>query len=143
MKIRLITLLTAVVVLSGCAGLNEDLFTSEEAPLGASEQDQIKIQTRLNNLNFTISQIAEQGTCNMDAQCRTIAVGSRPCGGARSYYAYSTMDSDTGLLMSKVNEYNRLERSLVSASTEVSNCRILPDPGAQCIASRCSLRPIQ
>lgn len=129
------------LMLTACAGLDEELLMMEDDALSMNETDQIKIQSRLDTLNMNISQMAEQGNCTSDVQCRTVAVGTRPCGGPKTYYAYSTENPDASLLMSRVSEYNRLEKQLLTANRPISDCRIINDPGAQCLANRCVLRP--
>ena len=32
--------------------------------------------------------------CSSDSQCRTVAVGAKPCGGPAGYWAWSTQDTD-------------------------------------------------
>lgn len=141
MRVKLLMAAVLSLLLTACAGMDEELQMIEEEALAMNETDQIKIQSRLDTLNMNISQMAEQGSCTADVQCRTVGVGSRPCGGAKTYYAYSTENPDASLLMTRVSEYDKLEKRLIKADRPITDCRIINDPGAQCLANRCVLRP--
>lgn len=77
--------------------------------------------------------------CSSNAQCRTLPVGARACGGPDAYLAYSTQQADAGRLQA-LAERSRSERKAESErSGEMSVCRHVTDPGAVCVAGTCRL----
>lgn len=77
--------------------------------------------------------------CSSNAQCRSVAVGHKACGGPDSYLAWSTAVSDETRLARLVAAHADARRREDAASGRVSNCAMLLDPGAHCEAQRCVL----
>ena len=83
--------------------------------------------------------LAEIGdaTCDADAQCRTVAVGHKSCGGPESYLPWSTRVSNEARLRTLVAEFaaarhvHGLERRSVAEGKRVDH------GGARCEAGRC------
>lgn len=86
---------------------------------------------------------AERGaaSCDSDAQCRTIGVGAKACGGPERYLAWSSKDGDGSRLKALVEQHAALRRQEDAASGMMSTCNLIPDPGATCQAGQCVLRP--
>jgi len=78
--------------------------------------------------------------CSSDAQCRTIGVGAKACGGPQAYLAWSTARTDEGALRAAAEEQASARRDDLARSGMVSTCSIVPDPGAVCSAGTCRLR---
>lgn len=135
MKSRLLLVTAMALFLNACAGLEETATEETSSP----EQNTLKMQDRMNDLHLNIVRMAEQGSCTDHSQCRTVAVGSKPCGGARYYYPYSTMDTAVSQLFDSVADYNRMDKKRTPSEQEASDCRLINDPGAQCSAGRCML----
>jgi len=77
--------------------------------------------------------------CSSDAQCRTLPIGEKACGGPASWLAWSTSQGREGPLQAWSAELAQLQRQRQARSGMVSDCRYLPDPGARCVAQRCVL----
>lgn len=78
--------------------------------------------------------------CTTSAQCRTLPLGSRPCGGPERYLAWSSARSD-GARLAALAERDAAERRAANEKSGLaSTCEFRPDPGAQCVAGRCVLR---
>ncbi len=77
--------------------------------------------------------------CSSDAQCHTLAIGHKSCGGPESYLAWSSANASQGELQALAERYQQERRSADAASGMVSNCRFMPDPGAVCRAGTCQL----
>ncbi len=77
--------------------------------------------------------------CSSSAQCRTLGLGSKPCGGPAGWTAWSSSVSDGEQLKVWAQDLAKRQRSRAQADGVVSTCSILPDPGAVCIANRCVL----
>lgn len=85
---------------------------------------------------------AERGAarCDGDAQCHTIGVGSKACGGPERYLAWSSKDGDGSRLKALVQQHAALRRQEDAASGMMSTCNLMLDPGATCQAGQCVLR---
>lgn len=73
--------------------------------------------------------------CSSHAQCRSLAMGSRPCGGAEFYLPYSTLRSNPARLEELAAVHRAERKAAHAASGRMGTCRVLPDPGVQCAPS--------
>ena len=78
--------------------------------------------------------------CDSDAQCHTIGVGAKACGGPEGYLAWSSKQDDGTRLRALVAEHAAARGAEDRKSGMMSTCSVVPDPGAQCTAGRCVLR---
>lgn len=78
--------------------------------------------------------------CDGDAQCRTLAVGEKACGGPAQYLAWSGPAARGRKLEAWAAELATLQRQRAAAGGLMSNCQYMPDPGAACVRQRCVLR---
>ena len=78
--------------------------------------------------------------CESDAQCRTLALGAKACGGPQAWLAWSTSTSRETELHALAEELAALQRQRLTQSGMVSNCRYIADPGAMCQSQKCVLR---
>ena len=79
-------------------------------------------------------------SCTSDAQCRTLAIGEKACGGPQSWLAWSAASTAAAPLQAWASELAALARHRNQISGRVSNCQYNADPGAVCEAGRCVLR---
>ncbi|NDP38823.1 MAG: hypothetical protein GZ093_08730 [Rhodoferax sp.] len=79
--------------------------------------------------------------CSTDAQCRTLPLGEKACGGPVSWLPWSAAMSQAVQLNAWAEQLAALQRQRHARSGVMSNCQYLPDPGAMCQAQRCVLRP--
>ena len=131
-----IMLIVFVGLVSACSGMEAERYIE----LDSEEMDVIKMEEKLSNLHFEITSLAERGRCDENNQCQTIAVGIKPCGGPRYFYAYSISSFDAGSVVDRVSEYNRLDSKLNNKRQDISECYVISDPGAQCFAGKCMTR---
>jgi hypothetical protein len=78
-------------------------------------------------------------SCSSDAECHTLAIGHRACGGPESYLAWSSASTPQAELQALGERYQQERRAADAASGMMSTCRFLPDPGAVCRAGTCQL----
>lgn len=83
---------------------------------------------------------AGSAACQADADCQTIAVGSKACGGPLSYMAYSTRGGQEAAIQRAAQALKDTQAADNQASGRISDCMAVRDPGAQCVANRCQLR---
>ena len=81
-----------------------------------------------------------EAACSSDAQCRTLPVGEKACGGPQGWLAWSVASPQAGALPGWADELAALARQRNRRSGLASNCQYLPDPGAVCQRQRCVLR---
>ena len=80
--------------------------------------------------------VGEAG-CSSDAQCRTLPIGEKACGGPERWMAWSTTSPKADQLPAWAAELATLARQRNQRSGMVSNCQYLPDPGTVCRAQHC------
>ena len=80
--------------------------------------------------------VGEAG-CSSDAQCRSLPIGEKACGGPERWMAWSATSPKADLLPGWAAELATLARQRNQRSGMVSNCQYLPDPGAVCRARHC------
>jgi len=81
-----------------------------------------------------------EARCSSHAQCRTLAIGEKACGGPASWLAWSSTQGRADRLQAWSAELATLQRERQARSGMASNCQYIPDPGAVCQAQRCVLR---
>lgn len=86
-----------------------------------------------------IKGLVGNASCTEDAQCRTLALGAKACGGPESYLAWSSAQVKETELRALGEAYKEERRAANSASGMMSDCRFLVDPGAMCKAGTCQL----
>jgi hypothetical protein len=92
----------------------------------ASADVPLDSQPSLQNIRALIGDAA----CDDDAQCRTIAVGTKACGGPEYYLAWSTKRTDPIALINAAN--GTVVPHGARHSQLRSNCMVVTDPGAFC-----------
>jgi len=70
--------------------------------------------------------------CETDAQCGTIGVGAKACGGPSSYLAWSRLHTDAAALQAAAQQEEAAQRKAMQARGEMSTCSVVTDPGAWC-----------
>ena len=71
--------------------------------------------------------------CDTDAQCRTLGVGSKACGGPEGYVAWSSKVNGKGTRLSELAAAHSNARQAENERSGLrSNCSVTPDPGAVC-----------
>ncbi len=71
------------------------------------------------------------------AFCRTIAFGSKPCGGPWRYLVYSAEATDPEALGAKVAEYNRLQDRINREKGIMSDCSLAIKPTVELRDNTC------
>jgi hypothetical protein len=80
----------------------------------------------------TVQALIGDAVCESDAQCDTIAVGAKACGGPEAYLPWSSLRTDATALQAAAAREAAAARGAVSARGMVSNCAMVVDPGAYC-----------
>lgn len=86
-----------------------------------------------------IKQLIGTAACTSTADCCTVAIGARACGGPEYYLPWSTMATDGAALNRLAETHSAQRRAAIKASGEQSTCSIPRDPGAICVSGQCRL----
>ena len=109
---------------------------SPGAPATALQADLRAEAALLARINVEIG----DARCTSDAQCRTLPIGEKACGGPEYWLAWSTTTGRADLLQRRAEELAALQRQRNERSGIQSTCQYSADPGAICQAQRCVLR---
>lgn len=106
---------------------------SKETTLMPTDDDQ-----KLEQLSKEIQEFAKNKTCAGGDDCKTMAMGSKACGGPRSYIIYALSKTDEKQLSEKVKQYTDLEKELNIKYNRVSDCSLLIPPTVDCLNGVCA-----
>lgn len=104
----------------------------DDASVGFEED-----KKELISLQKTIEDLADASVCNETTECKFIAFGSKPCGGAWSYLIYST-SINVEELESMVADYNQKQADFNTKYGVISDCSaVMPPTGMKCENNTC------
>jgi hypothetical protein len=111
------------------------LFIScaKEVTLTPTDEDQQLVQLAKN-----IEEFAKNKACTGGDNCRSMAMGSKACGGPTSYIIYSLSKTDEKLLAEKVKQYTDLEKEINIKYNRISDCSFLIPPTVDCLNGVCA-----
>jgi hypothetical protein len=89
------------------------------------------------NLKQQIDAAIGDAACDSAAQCKTMALGHKACGGPEGYVAYSTKGGNADAIVRLGAAYEAESRSQTIKSGMMSTCSVQLDPGATCSAGHC------
>ncbi len=96
--------------------------------------------TKASALRAELAAEIGDAACDSDAQCRTVAVGHKACGGPAGYLAWSSKRSNETKLKDLARRQGEAEKAENEGKGLMSNCAVVVDPGAVCKVARCELR---
>ena len=79
--------------------------------------------------------------CDAPAQCRTVGLGHKACGGPESYAAFSTKGGNEEKIKMLALQYAEARKREDEAAGRMSTGMATRDPGATCSAQRCVTGP--
>jgi len=122
MKKMLFTLTTIVLILSLTWGCSDDRL----------EPMQNADQAGLDNLYSDIQKTANQFACENAGEWKFTAIGSKACGGASGYIAYSVKIDESSFLK-KVEQFTKLQADYNKKWGVFSDCALVIQPkGVTC-----------
>ena len=105
---------------AGCSQLSAQVTATGDTALPAASQLRRQLVAAIGDAR-----------CNDDAQCHSLGVGSKDCGGPLVYLAWSSLASQSDQLQALALKLGVAERK--AGTGMVSNCAVLLDPGARCL----------
>lgn len=134
---RLLGAILLTVAGTACSGVSKNEPVASEAPVTAPQPQPVASTVPAPTLMQQITAEVGSARCDSTAQCKTLAIGSKACGGPERYIAYSTKQSDATRLTRLASEDAAAKKAQNARSGMVSNCAMAMDPGATCSAGRC------
>ena len=141
----LLAALVALAACSGVAGNAEAPAPKGDTPAPTAPAMPVKLAAPVKPaapVSSTLRQqiVAEIGnaSCGTSAQCRTLPVGSRACGGPEGYLAYSTKTGDAAKMQRMAAQESAARKEQDRQTGGMSTCQMMMDPGATCQAGRCT-----
>ena len=92
-------------------------------------------------LHAQVQQLIGRAACDSDAQCRTLPLGVRACGGPETYVAWSVLGTDQAALQRAGERYGQWQAQQQARSGTMSICMVETDPGAVCSRSATTAQP--
>jgi hypothetical protein len=120
-----------------CLGLG--LLASISVSISGAETPQ-KVDKRIAQrarLNDEVLRLSQPLKCSSDADCASLPMGSKPCGGPWKYVLYSKKNSKVPALKKKLSEYNKLDQKINEAQQVMSDCSMALEPNLKCEKSMC------
>ena len=98
-------------------------------------------QQRITRLEREARALARAEGCQGAGDCRTAPVGSRPCGGPRTYVVYCARTTDSAALYRKLDELARAERANNEKQGLMSTCEFRMPPAVTTSGGSCHAAP--
>lgn len=119
------------------AGPPRERDESRDGPSpGSAERERMD---ELARLEARVRVLAVTDGCTVAAQCATIAIGAKPCGGPRGYLAYCAAATDRTALRRAADALRTAEERYNRRNQISGTCDVTPDPGASMQGGRCAL----
>jgi len=130
--------LPLLLVLAAVACAAPASRAGDSAGSGAARLDDT---VRITRLEREARALVSTTGCESASSCRTAPLGSRGCGGPRSYVVYCPATTDTAALLRKLGELERAEREYNEREGVMSTCEMRLPPGVMveggsCVAAR-------
>lgn len=130
-----LVLASASVACSGVTGSSDS--AAAPAPAPAPKAPVVAAGPAANSRMDQLKAEIGDAACDNSQQCKTVAVGSKACGGPEAYLPYSTKRSDSAKVSRLAAEDAAQRKAADQRAGMVSNCMMIMDPGAVCTAGRC------
>jgi hypothetical protein len=92
-------------------------------------------------LRASITRQIGTAACKSPAECRTLPLRVKPCGGPQEFLVYSLSVTDSARLAADAARYNQAETEKNRQEGLVSDCSMLIAPRVSCISGKCAALP--
>lgn len=139
---KIVVAMAAAAALAACAPSPAPVADGRtSAPAGSGDTAvpaRVESDTaRIARLEREARAIAHTGGCTA-GQCRAAPVGSRPCGGPRTYLVYCAATTDSAALFAKLAELARAEDEHNRRNQLASTCEYRMPPAVGLSGGRCA-----
>jgi hypothetical protein len=115
--------------------------SADTAPVAPPPGDTSRRMATLADLRAEVMRMIANVTATDAGFCRTIAFGSKPCGGPQQYLIYSASATDSTALAAAVARYNALESEINKREGRISDCMMVTQPQVALVNGRCTAAP--
>lgn len=133
--------LLCFISLASCVQLDEE--QQRAALLTELDGSLAQLQVNLRQLERRMEQLTEDKQCQQHSECKVLAKGVRPCGGAEQFIAYSTLATDEELLLDTSDKFSQLRQRQHQRLGTVGTCEALIEPEASCQQNSCTVLPLE
>lgn len=84
-------------------------------------------------LHAQVQRLIGRAACRSDAQCRTLPLGERACGGPQAYVAWSVRRTNQAALERAAQRYTLWHAQAQQLKGAQGICMVEVDPGATCL----------
>ena len=130
-----------ICVCLGAAALSAACSSPQSARAGdtAGEplRDTLTARARIAQLETDARALVKMNGCSASGGCRTAPVGSRACGGPRTYLVYCAATTDSVALFRKLDELSAAERKYNASSGMASTCEMRMPPNVTAQGGSC------
>ena len=113
--------------------------SAAELPPMSPPQQPSRAPAALPNSHRSIPQLLQDikdeigdAACDANTQCHSVGIGAKACGGAEAFFSWSSKDTDRDRLNALVARYRDARQAVIERSGAMSDCRVIPNPGAVC-----------
>jgi hypothetical protein len=123
------------------AGRGDSVPANPRAPTPASETGGGGSQASdISRLEAEVRALAKTGGCQRVEQCRSAPLGSKACGGPRTYISYCSLTTDSVALDRKLEELRRAEDARNRREQIGSDCSMAMPPTLEVSGGSCRAR---
>ncbi|MCH8538207.1 MAG: hypothetical protein LAT66_10620 [Alkalimonas sp.] len=133
--------LVACISMLSCVQLDQE--QQRAALLTELDGSLAQLQVNLRQLERRMDQLTEDKQCQRDSECRVLAKGVRPCGGAEQFIAYSVLTTDEEFLLATSEKFSQLRQRQHQRLGTISSCEVLDEPVASCQQNSCTVQPLE
>jgi hypothetical protein len=107
---------------------------------GCSSDDPEALKTQFEVLTAEARALVKPAGCTAVADCKSVAVGAKACGGPREYWVYCSKTTDAATLTGKLQTAARLEQAYNQLTDAVSDCAAVLPPELQIVGTECKAK---
>ena len=125
--------LFVALVIAACA--------RKEEPPGVDQPPAANVavnEARVRELEQQARALAKADGCARAEQCAAAPMGSKPCGGPRTYLVYCKATTDEAALMGALDELKRVEEEYNRAAGLMSDCAMAMPPDVRLEGRTCT-----
>jgi hypothetical protein len=137
----MMTIVRTVTISLGIVALTAAFCSAVySASVGDVATDSIRTRARIAKLEADARALAKTKGCSAASQCRTAPVGSKACGGPRTYLVYCAASTDSVTLFKKLDALKSAEERYNKNAGLASTCEYRMPPGVSVQRGVCQLR---
>src|SRR5262249_59992235 len=107
------------------------------APVRGADPAEERDRAQLASMEAKIDRLIGKAACGDVGDCRAVAFGAKPCGGAWKYKIVSAKGSKGDEIAKEIEAYNAINAKLNREHGWMSDCSVVTPPAPECRQGRC------